>query len=272
MKVQTFLLTLITLFFFTHLYASDMIAITGDITEVSRKYAFDFFVSRSKSRSNNDGYGAAYFTEGWQTVYKSGRRRWYADGGLEPLDETKDWGIGEAEVGETLFLHALDAAKGYGNQPFMIKSGEIHWAFMHNGKLYDKLYLYMLEYLGEWWFQENPSNWTDEINKIIDSEIFFHYLISRNKSGFTFAETLNDLRFLEQDQTKKSVLNFIMSDGTTLYAFRNSTNKDFEYKLSWKLDKGCLTIKTDQRHGKMLLTNELLIFEDGEIQHVMIDE
>jgi len=272
MKHILYLIIITALLFPINLFACDMIAIAGNITEKTQKYATDFLISRSRSRSNNDGYGVAWFAEDWQTIYKAGKRRWYGDGDYEPLDEMKDWEIGTLGIDETLLFHARDASKGYGNHPFLLKSGDNEWAFMHNGKLSEKLYNYMLEYLGDWWFEEHPSNWTDEIDNIIDSEIFFHYLISRNNSGFTFAETLNDLRFLEQNLTKKSVLNFIMSDGTMLYAYRNSTQKDFKHKLSWKLENGCLTIKTDQRHGKMLLTNELIIFEDGELQHLMINE
>ncbi|MCF7920676.1 MAG: class II glutamine amidotransferase [Candidatus Cloacimonetes bacterium] len=271
-RITILFLTLLMLYLYVPADACDMITVAGIISEAQQKYAEDFLKSRSGSRSNNDGYGVAWFASKWQAIYKTGKRRWYGDGDYEPLDELKDWEIGESDKDETLMLHARNATAGYGNHPFLLEMENESWAFMHNGNLTKELYAYMLEYLGEMWFEVHRSNWTQETDEMVDSEVFFHYLMSRYSSGFTIKETLEDIMFLERNQTEKSILNFILSDGTILYAFRNSTKKDFEHKMSWKLEYGCLTIKTERKIGKMLEPGEMLIFEDGKLRQLIIDD
>jgi predicted glutamine amidotransferase len=250
----------------------DMIAVAGKISVTQEKYALDFLKSFSSSRSNNDGYGAAWFSRDWQTVYKSGTRRWYGDGDYEPLTELKNWKIGETGGEEILLLHARNATEGYGSHPFMLEIDGKKWAFMHNGNISKQLYNYMLEYLGEFWFEMHPSNWVEDTEQMVDSEVLFHYLMSRYGSGIHFEETLADLAFLERNQIKKSVFNFILTDGTVLYAYRNSSMLDFDHKMSWTLEKGSLIIKTDKKVGTMLNPGELLIYRDGKVESKKIRE
>lgn len=243
----------------------DMIAIAGDITIDKQNYAVEFLKSQSNSRTNNDGYGIAWYNSKWHSKFKSGKKRWFGDGDIEPLNELQNWKIGMSGYPEILMLHARNASKGYGSHPFFLEIDRKKWAFMHNGKISDELQRYMMDYLGDYWFSVHRSNWVDDTENIIDSELFFHYITARFTKGSEIEEILEDINFLEKNSNQKSTLNFVLTDGNILYAFKNSPAKDYKHKLSWQLTNETLIIKTDKKTGKMLSPGELLYFQEGQV-------
>ena len=140
-----------------------------------------------------------------------------------------------------------------GNHPLRFIYGTSTFQFIHNGGIDDdiKLALYT-ELGGESWFDpdNHPSNWntnTTQYNQFIDSEILFHWIMSNiiDNNGDILAgiqealtATVNGINleneFRNPYSTWHNVVNFVLTDGETLFIFKNGYDNWDHHLLSWE--------------------------------------
>lgn len=245
---------------------------------------FDFLKARSDSTLNNDGYGVIYYRENevtfdsTQICYKTGRNTWYGDGEAEPLDAAIESIMDSTNNAVILLGHDRNGSTGLGSHPFIFDWNDRSFIFMHNGTVSSDIKEAFMNYLGEDWFDQHPSQWSGEygtLNSFIDSELMFHYIMSfiidnggDVVSGIRQALNQYDIGgFSIPDEFSDGipVINFIMSDGEKLYLFRNfyinGTTKNLSYEI---YDSGFVGIKTQESLENQVPPNTLVVFSHNE--------
>jgi len=160
--------------------------------------------------------------------------------------------------------HDRKSSTAFGNHPFRFNYGTSTFQFMHNGGIDDdiKQALYT-ELGGSSWFStgNHPSNWntnTTQYNQFIDSEILFHWIMSNIMdnngdilTGIQDALTATvsginlENEFREPYNSWRNVVSFVLTDGETLYVFRNAFDSWSHHLLSWEENvNNSYTIKT----------------------------
>ncbi|MCF7920677.1 MAG: hypothetical protein K9N06_12260 [Candidatus Cloacimonetes bacterium] len=252
---------------------------------------FDYLISRSSNTTNNDGYGIIAYREGDLRLqegdywYKTGNSTWYGDGTYDILDEAK---IAILEAGNHYFLvigHARNASVGAGSHPFRLENESATISMCHNGVIAATLLPAMMEYLGEIWFEEYPSNWSGvygNVGSFIDSELYFHYLAKEifyadNDVLSGISNALENTNLLGIN-ISESILggncsaNFLLADGESLYAFRNTSPASAGYRLSWAETDELFAVKTQTVLTNIFQQNELIKFQrDGVISTVILE-
>ncbi len=212
----------------------------------------------------------AWYQKGFNTYYTNGTADWKWE-----LDKAKSVIMDNDTEAAIVFGHARKGTGGEGNHPFRfnIVGNEQTYTFMHNGWLTSTLETPIYTYLnGLSWFSTYHSNWND--NDMIDSEIFFHYLMKfvidnngniiagihdaltqTNISGTNINDQIeNPEQYYSSTMgcwTYKKVVNFVLSDGENLYVFRNSpsvdnypTFNDSMHTLSYNVENDFIAVKT----------------------------
>ena len=163
--------------------------------------------------------------------------------------------------------HDRRSSTALGNHPFRFDYGTSTFQFMHNGGIDDDIkHALYTELGGTSWFSStnHPSNWNTNYSyydQFIDSEILFHWIMSNIMdndgdvlSGIQDALTATvDNIVLQndfsdpyyQDDYWHNVVNFVLTDGETLYLFRNGGNSWNHHLLSWQENENnSYTVKT----------------------------
>ncbi len=251
---------------------------------------FNFLIGRSSSTTNDDGYGVvAYhrdsrFLQVSDCWYKTGYETWYGDGEAEPLDDARTAILSDENDYYLVIGHARNATGGSGSHPFRLESDLCSYSFCHNGVISTVLRQAFMDYLGEFWFDQYPSNWSGEfgdLGSFIDSELYMHYLINSifnngNEIITGFQAALQETNLLGINPADyllnaRCSGNFLFSDGIDLYAFRN-TKLTSSYKLSWQDYDNMIGIKTHDLLITELEQNELVQFTaTGEINSQILE-
>ena len=240
---------------------------------------FQFLKDRSNSYTNNDGYGIVYYKNGDQILteeqkwFKTGFNCWYGDGDDEPMDEAIGVIMEPSNTAVIVMGHDRNANLGYGSHPLVLEWNNRSFSFMHNGSLDLEIKDAIMNYLGEDWFLQYPSNWEGEFSdpdSFIDSELLFHFIMNRiiDFKGSVILgiyDALNDTDVLgynlkEEFSNCYSTINFVLSDGEKLYVFRNSplsTVRNLCYEI---FDTGFIGIKTIDTLENLILPNSLVVF------------
>ncbi len=228
------------------------------------------------TKHNDDGYGILYYKDdGYfylnpdslghsednqgdplnQAWYQKGLDTYYTDG----TDNWK-WELDKAEevimnnnTGAIIVLgHDRQGTGGEGSHPFRfsIEGDDKTYTFQHNGFLDDSfrndLHSY-LTYQDSLWFTDHPLNWD---NGVIDSEIFFHYLMSyvidydgnilqgihnaMNETNLHYSSTDSvDVYYELKTNDENNIVNFVLSDGFNIYVFRNAPLSDDEHSIGY---------------------------------------
>ncbi len=287
------LIGLIILYFFSHnpSHACDMIALISlsgyTISEQiqvpgSSNDPYDFFEFMkecSDSLSNDDGYGILYYKDGeiivdsTQKWHKIGFNKWYGDGTEDPLDSAIDEIMTEENDAVFVLGHDRNGEIGYGNHPFTFEWQDQTYTFMHNGTIYNNHKKAIMNYLGIDWFLLHHSNWNGQygdINTFIDSELLLHYImkhiIEYNGdviSGIYAAlnnTNVDGYNLQEEFSSGIPVINFIFSDGISLYLFRNSRLLNNTLNLSYDIiDSEFIGVKTQEPLNNVILPNTLVV-------------
>ncbi|RLD60138.1 MAG: hypothetical protein DRJ01_10165 [Bacteroidetes bacterium] len=165
--------------------------------------------------------------------------------------------------------HDRRSSTALGNHPFRFDyDANTTFQFMHNGGIDDDIKLALYNELGgASWFTTNnhPSNWNTsytQYNQFIDSEILFHWIMSNiiDNGGDVLSgihdaltATIDDGEIdLEYEFSNPyyyyywhNVVNFVLTDGETLYLFRNGGNNWDHHLLSWQEnDNDSYSVKT----------------------------
>jgi predicted glutamine amidotransferase len=174
----------------------------------------EFF--RSSAETFSGGWGVGYFTDEGPMVIK------------EPIKATDSFAlpgaIRRAEPGFVM-AHVCNPTSGVksvlNTHPFQ-KDG---WLFSHNGTLGDphSMRAKLLE------------RYSDALKGDTDSEIMFHYLLQRiEQAGQAESGVLAAIRDMCRDQAEgTSSLNFVLTDGIILFAFRKAFINDRKYTMNF---------------------------------------
>ncbi|MDP8203906.1 MAG: T9SS type A sorting domain-containing protein, partial [Candidatus Tenebribacter mawsonii] len=159
--------------------------------------------------------------------------------------------------------HDRKSSTAIGNHPFRFQyDTNTTFQFMHNGGINNNIKSALYTELGgSTWFTDHPSNWITNYTSytnFIDSEILFHWImkniIENNGdilAGIQAALTAtvgsinleNEFRF--PYNSWQNVVNFVLTDGETLYVFRNAFDSWSHHLLSWEENvNNSYTIKT----------------------------
>jgi len=162
---------------------------------------------------NPDGWGIGWYEEGKPKIFKEG---------ISALDSKKFLTLSKEVRSKIIITHVRKGTEGESSErnshPFQYGN----WIFAHNGSVNRK---YLLSQLKE----EYKNNLKGET----DSEVYFYYLIQcieENKDVVDGIKKAID-KIMESSYIG---LNFLLSDGNNLYAFRYSKySKDYYslYKL-----------------------------------------
>ncbi|NQV19114.1 MAG: T9SS type A sorting domain-containing protein [Armatimonadetes bacterium] len=245
---------------------------------------FEFMKECSDSLTNDDGYGILYYKDGEVVVdstqkwYKIGIGSWYGDGVEEPLDIAIDEIMNEDNDAVLVLGHDRNGEIGYGNHPFTFKWQDTTYTFLHNGTVYNDHKEAIMNYLGVDWFLQHPSNWNGQygdIGSFIDSELLFHYIMNHiiDNNGDIISgiyAALNNANvegynLQEEFSSGLPVINFILSDGISLYIFRNFRLLGNTSNLSYEIyDNEFIGVKTQESLDNRILPNTLVIISRNE--------
>ncbi|MDP2172311.1 MAG: FlgD immunoglobulin-like domain containing protein [Candidatus Cloacimonadaceae bacterium] len=254
-----------------------------------------FVMANSSRWSNNDGYGIVAYRDNDSNLPT--RNTWYKrvfdinDFGnvyytglyLKPENQGTNWDYdildtalfsirNEYEHPAIVLCHARNATGiTYGNHPFWFQHRGRTFTFMHNGycEAARHFMINRINQMNPEWFARYPSNYFNEHNPLlwVDTEVLFHYImsyvvISGNNFLAGIHNALSGIKpYLENPQT--GVYNFIMSDGTNLYAFRSTplTGANSYYRLSFKsfMDKFIAIRTQTPSAGDIVLRHQELV-------------
>jgi glutamine amidotransferase len=163
------------------------------------------------SKQNPDGWGLGWYQDGQPKIEKEPRQA----GDSEQFLRTS------AEGSSHIFVaHVRTATIGsltkHNCHPF--RSGK--WLFAHNGTIYEHESLR----------QHLSHSHQKAIQGETDSEVFFHWLLQNIESSDSVIEGLKSAIQAIPDYT---ALNFLLSDGDVLYAYRDANVSESYYTLYW---------------------------------------
>ena len=251
--------------------------IMPDITNGSNSFdypdeVFQFLKNNSTWNTNDDGYGVIYYKNG-ETIVPTSQR--FHQVGFGTYYQTHPQQMDDAEIAvgnpnnDAVIVLGHDrktTQNAYGNHPFWFEvdnnnNGTIDqtYTFQHNGDC-DDLREGMMNYLddkyGEQWFIDNPSNWGASNNNYsdwIDSELLFHFIMSHILeyegdvvggiiAALNYNGEFGDFSSYFHDEYDTYRINFVLSDGEALYAFRNNPGANLSYK---SFNDEFVVVKTD---------------------------
>ncbi len=142
------------------------------------------------------------------------------------------------------------------------------YTFQHNGwhEYKEPMYWYCKSYNSDW-FETYPLNWEilgntiNDLNTVCDTELLFHYIMAHviEFNGdviagmiAAFNETavydslgiVYNFQEIFRDNWNQNRINSVLSDGETLYLFRNSNDAYPNYNLSYKDFENHVGVKT----------------------------
>jgi len=221
----------------------------------------EFSLERFKeySASNPDGWGMGWYENNSPKVCKQGIPAKAKDSKLPTSSK-------EA-LSKIIIAHVR---KGTGAEPSKRNSHPFkykNWLFAHNGRV-DKGYLFSLL----------KSEYKNEIKGETDSEVYFYWILQNIED---YGDALTGIKEAIKKVIQKdySGLNFLLSNGKSLHAFRYSSRSPDYYSL-YKLkrdpsERGPLELKSEEtkallrskslkREKAILVCSEKLTREEGK--------
>lgn len=193
--------------------------------EAFRKLAMYGRVRRGTASGHNAGWGLV--------LYDGEKPRYLAREPRSAFDDPRYLQVSEmlsndSRVGMMIAHLRKAGSKGghpsiHNTHPFI----EGNWAFAHNG--------------GITRFNIKPRG----LQGVTDSERFFRHLINRVRKSGSFEEALSWSVSFVRRKYRYSALNFILSDGNTLYAYRDCAEAEDYYTMLYKHDSGAVLISQE---------------------------
>lgn len=180
------------------------------------------------SQANRDGWGLGWYEGAKPVVVKEARQAH----GSEQFTQTS------AEGYSRIFIaHVRWATRGNVSQenchPFNYKQ----WLFAHNGTV-DR----------DWLFNQLEERHRSAIEGETDSEVLFHWLIQNIERGDSVLDGLGTALQNIHHYTHYTSVNFLLTDGSLLYAFREAQERPDDYSLYYLL-RDPQTSGPDQWHS-----------------------
>jgi hypothetical protein len=256
-----------------------------------------YVMSRSDEYSNSDGYGILYYERNtpvlednrfWYKYVHSVSEHgyiWYTGNYFDAnyLPDVFDEALESLNTPETraaiVLCHARFASSypfAPGNHPFRMDLNNRTYSLMHNGTLTTAARTFMVSEiirLSPYWFEHHTPNFPDFANAgapalWIDSELLFNYLMCHTAAAeFNLLNglRLGLLKLKPYITASNSVVNFVISDGQRLYAYRSTpvSGAGSDHRLSYKYNaSGFWGIRTGEPNPDetQVQQGELVIF------------
>ncbi|MBI9030673.1 T9SS type A sorting domain-containing protein [bacterium] len=256
-------------------------------------YFEEFKSLANGSSGNRDGYGIVAYQSGAPLIdrdfmwYKTGMNTYFDETNPdEPLYEAISV-LSDNPTVNRIFVHARSGTGGLGNHPFVFDYNNSTFTFMHNGYVFNSVKSEIMNFLGEAWFDEHPSQWQGVFgspSSFIDSELLFHYLMyyilqypddipTAFRHAFNNKELGNvDMEFIMK-YNNSTVVNFILSDSENTYVYRSSEVLGKSYNLSYQIyPNNYVAVKTNTDLAHTLEKNQIIkITPQGEIIDLSLD-
>jgi glutamine amidotransferase len=184
------------------------------IANVNVDFKFSLSNFSQFAKHNPDGYGIGWYEKGKPKVMKEP---------ISALNSENFIKISHQATSTIFICHVRKSTKGKPKiencHPFNYEQ----WLFAHNGSIYNSENLKELL----------KDKYKTEIKGETDSEVFFYWILQN------IEEAQNDIDGIAHaikyicDNLKFSGLNFILSNGEKLYAFRYSSTNTNYYSLFW---------------------------------------
>lgn len=294
MKKINYTFLILTLFN-TYLFGCDMLVLQNinqypiftmpaQIGAFNDPYDFmeEFKSMANHSSGNRDGYGIVTYLNNSVNIdrnnmwYKSGFGNYFIpDNPDEPLYQVIDFLYSNENIAQVI-AHARSATGGNGSHPFLFEANGKTYSFIHNGYIFNRSKRAIMEFLGEDWFLEHPSQWSGvfpDLNTFIDSELIFHYLMyhilqypdsieQALQKAFTNKSVAGvDMEYVLKFSASEKI-NFILSDSNNFYVYRSTRIMGDTYNLSYQVYPGkFLAIKTGSSLENIINKNKLLQFD-----------
>jgi len=200
---------------------------------------------RELSYKHPDGWGIGYYIKGNAEIFKQG---------LEEFGNLKDYNFSIVKniKSKIIISHVRKAThdnkSNINAHPFSFKN----WIFAHNGSVNKECLLKHLE-----------KNYKREIKGETDSEIYFLLLIQEIEKLKNPIDGIKNALEIIYKCENYTGLNFILSDGYTLYAYRDASFNENYYSLYY-LRRDPTSSKTFEhlsKNTRQMLKSKLLLEE-----------
>lgn len=174
----------------------------------------EFSLERFKKFANRnpDGWGIGWYEDRKPKIFKEG---------ISALETNKLPILSKAVRSKIIIAHVRNKGKKgaepseRNSHPFEYKN----WIFAHNGSVERQYLLSLL-----------APKYRDKLKGETDSEVYFYWLLQYIEKSKNVVEGIKEAvnKIIERNYTG---LNFLLSDGTSLYAFRYSNHSRDYYSL-----------------------------------------
>ena len=193
-----------------------MCRLLGLISNKPVDLTFSLELFKGLSEKNPDGWGIGFYDTNFQPkLYKEGMSA------IDPESQLSR--VSKEVVSHVIIAHVRkkgtdDApATKVNSHPFKYNN----WLFAHNGKI-DREYLFRLL----------DNKYRFALEGKTDSEVYFFWILQHiEKSGNEIAAIRNALK--EMKPRYHTGMNFLLTNGMTLYAFRYTGTDQEKYPLYW---------------------------------------
>ncbi len=256
-------------------------------------YFEDFKRLSDGSSGNRDGYGIIAYSLSSDLVSRD--YTWYKTGignhfdvnnPDEPLYQAISLLYNNPTI-ERVLVHARSGTGGTGSHPFLFNYDDRTYSFMHNGYVFNNVKREIMNFLGQDWFDQHPSQWQGvygDTYSFIDSELIFHYLMyyilqypDNIPRAFRYAFNNKQLGVIDMEYILKynnsSIVNFVLSDGQNTYAYRSSNIINDIYNLSYQVyPDNFIAVKTGSNLANTITKNQMLqLSSQGQVNELSLE-
>jgi len=221
-----------------------MCRLFGVIANQKIDIEYSFFRADEKpfkefSKEHPDGWGIGWFDNRKTKIYKQGYGKKY------DFDKVKK------VRSKIIISHVRKATTGdkstQNAHPFEFKN----WLFVHNGSVERKCLLKLL-----------ADSYT-KLTSQTDSEVYFHLVMQEIKNTGDVIEGAKSTIKKVKECGGYSGLNFIMSDGENLYAYRDASTSESYYSLYYLKREPKEFFRAKSKETKILLHSKTLANEEA---------
>jgi len=212
--------------------------------EVDINYSFfkaDRKSFKELSKEHPDGWGIGWFDDGIAKIFKQG---------AEDVNYEKYQFDKAKEIRSKIIIsHVRKATQGDRStknaHPFKFKN----WLFAHNGSVKRKPLLELL------------TNGYAQLISDTDSEVYFHLIIQEIENAGEVVRGIKSAIKKVKNCGDYTGLNFIMSDGKNLYAYRDAAQNESYYSLDYLERDPQKPFEAKSKETKALLCSKALANE-----------
>lgn len=153
--------------------------------------------------------------------------------------------------------------------PYIRTYGERQYSFIHNGTV-DSLYIKTLinNANPNWFSMYPPTHYPGHGDQVVDSEYYFLWiLLNIHQQNGNVLQALKTALLPLYTNNNSAILNFVLSDGLDLYAYRNCPSTDNSHPLAYFHDMGTAGTNRNYYYSGVMTIFPNSGFEDQSKTH-----